>query len=179
MTWPLLTGLWRLVVSLPFWWLYLVKHSLMHGLCHCLELFINSMWWVYWQGAFIPHQTAAWSALSSQPYSAKQRFTDSASAEALALSCLSLLKKIIVWREGCALAKPGCPWWLTFALGRLGNHSLFVVIPCWAPWISQVQSSGLSSIFPGAQPCSCLKRAVEPGCGLSSVCSRVFSVGNT
>ena len=47
MIWALLTGLWRLVVSLPFWWLYLVKHSPMHGLCHCLELFINSMWWVY------------------------------------------------------------------------------------------------------------------------------------
>ena len=47
MIWALLPGLWRLVVSLPFWWLYLVKHSPMHGLCHCLELFINSMWWVY------------------------------------------------------------------------------------------------------------------------------------
>ena len=131
--------------------------------------------------SLLPHLTAAWSALRSQPYSAKQRFTDSASAEALALSCLSLLKKIIVWREGCALAKPGCPWCLTFALGWLGNCSFFVVIPCWAPWlwISQVQSSGLSSIFPRAQPCSCLKRAVKPGCCLSSICTRVFSVGNT
>ena len=41
------------------------------------------------------------------------------------LVLFSPLKKRIVWREGCALAKPGCPWCLTFALGRLENHSFF------------------------------------------------------
>ena len=90
MIWALLTGLWRLAVSLPFWWLYLVKHSPMHGLCHCLELFINSMWWVYKVHSF--HKDIVLIATSNcrfvssvgcVPYSAKQRFMDSASTEAL------------------------------------------------------------------------------------------------
>ena len=132
----LLTGLWRLAVSLPFWWLYLVKHSPMHGLCHCLELFINSMWWVYKVHSF--HKKILLIATSncclvSLQLDVCQRFMDSASTEALALSCLSLCKKIIVWREGCALAKLGWPWCLTFVLGWLGSHSFFVEIRCWAP----------------------------------------------
>ena len=34
--------------------------------------------------------------------------------------------------QGCALAEPGGPWCLTFALGRLGNLSFFIQIICWA-----------------------------------------------
>ena len=55
--------------------------------------------------------------------------------------------------QGCALAEPGGPWRLTFVLGRLENLSFFIEIICWAPWISQVQSTGLPSIFVRAQPC--------------------------
>ena len=164
----LLTGLWRLAVSLLFWWLYLVKHSAMHGLCHCLELFINSMWWVYRVHSF--HKDILLIATSNcrlvrsvgcVPYSAKQRFMDSASTEAL-LPCpvYPSLRKYYCLKggQGCALAKASCPWCLTFVLGH---------------WeiISQVQSSGLSTIFPRVQPFSCLK-AVEQGCGLSSICTR-------
>ena len=54
--------------------------------------------------------------------------------------------------QGCALAEPGGPWRLTFVLGRLENLSFFLEIICWAPWISQVQSTGLPSIFVRAQP---------------------------
>ena len=133
MIWPLLTGLWRLVVSLPFWWLYLVKHSPMHGLCHCLELFINSMWWVYKVHSF--HKDILLIATSNCRL-VSCRFLDShilpsrgSRIQPLLKHCdlvlFSPLKKRIVWREGCALAKPGCPWCLTFALGRLGNHSFF------------------------------------------------------
>ena len=35
--------------------------------------------------------------------------------------------------QGCALAEPGGPWRLTFALGRLGNLSSFIQIICGAP----------------------------------------------
>ena len=35
--------------------------------------------------------------------------------------------------QGCALAEPGGPWRLTFALGRLENHRFFIQIICWAP----------------------------------------------
>ena len=38
-----------------------------------------------------------------------------------------------------------CPW-------LLENLSLFIEILCWAPWISQVQSTGLLLIFLRAQP---------------------------
>ena len=55
--------------------------------------------------------------------------------------------------QGCALAEPGGPWRLTFVLGRLENLSFFIEIVCWATWISQVQSTGLPSIFVRAQPC--------------------------
>ena len=33
----------------------------------------------------------------------------------------------------CALAEPGGPWRLTFALGRLENLRFFIQIICWAP----------------------------------------------
>ena len=56
--------------------------------------------------------------------------------------------------HGCALAKPGGPWRLTFALGRLENLRFFIKITCWAPWILQVQSTGVPSIFLRAQPCT-------------------------
>ena len=55
--------------------------------------------------------------------------------------------------QGCALAEPGGPWHLTFALGWLENLRFFIQIICWAPWILQVQSTGLPSIFLRAQPC--------------------------
>ena len=55
--------------------------------------------------------------------------------------------------QGCALAEPGGPWCLTFALGRLENLRFFIQIICWAPWILQFQSTGLPSIFLRAQPC--------------------------
>ena len=45
------------------------------------------------------------------------------------------------------------PWYLSFFLGQIGNLSFFIEIICWAPWISQVQSTGLPSIFPKAEPC--------------------------
>ena len=35
--------------------------------------------------------------------------------------------------QGCALAEPGGPWRLTFALGQLENHRFFIQIICWAP----------------------------------------------
>ena len=35
--------------------------------------------------------------------------------------------------QGCALAEPGGPWRLTFALGRVENLSFFIQIICWAP----------------------------------------------
>ena len=53
---------------------------------------------------------------------------------------------------GCALAEPGGPWHLTFALGRLENLRFFIQIICWVPWMLQVQSTGLPSIFLRAQP---------------------------
>ena len=55
--------------------------------------------------------------------------------------------------QGCALVEPGGPWRLTFALGRLENLRFFIKIICWAPWILQVQSTGLPLIFVKAQPC--------------------------
>ena len=65
---------------------------------------------------------------------------------------LSLLDYIFT-KQGCALAKPSGPWRLTFVLGRLEKLSFFIEIICWAHWISQVQSTGLPSIFLWAQPC--------------------------
>ena len=59
--------------------------------------------------------------------------------------------------QGCALAEPGGPWRLTFALGRLENLRFFIQIICWAPWILQFQSTGLPSIFLRAQPCNLLQ----------------------
>ena len=70
-------------------------------------------------------------------------------------------KRIIYWSkssttqvdQGCALAEPGGPWRLTFALGPLENLRFFIQIICWAPWILQFQSTGPPSIFLRAQPC--------------------------
>ena len=39
------------------------------------------------------------------------------------------------------------PWHLTFAFGRIENLGFLIEIICWASWISQVQSTGLPSIF--------------------------------
>ena len=47
----------------------------------------------------------------------------------------------------CALAVPCRPWHLTFALGRT-KKSFFNGIWCWAPWISQARSKGLSESRP-------------------------------
>ena len=52
----------------------------------------------------------------------------------------------------CTLAEPGGLWRLTFALGRLENLGFFIQIIYWAPWISQLQSTGLPSIFLRVQP---------------------------
>ena len=56
-------------------------------------------------------------------------------------------------RQGCALVGPGGPWRLTFAPGRLEDLRFFIQIICWAPWILQVQRTGLPSIFLRAHPC--------------------------
>ena len=53
--------------------------------------------------------------------------------------------------QSCALAEPCDPWRLTLVLGRLENLCFFIQIICWAHWISQVQSTGLPSIFLRAQ----------------------------
>ena len=79
--------------------------------------------------------------------------------------------------QGCALAEPGGPWRLTFALGRLGNLRFFIQIICWAPWILQFQSTGLPSIFLRAQPClytqllacSSLQSVVAIACSLRTI----------
>ena len=57
--------------------------------------------------------------------------------------------------QGCALGEPGGPRRLTLVLdGQLENLvSFFIEIIFWAPWISQVQSTGLPLIFVRAQPC--------------------------
>ena len=49
--------------------------------------------------------------------------------------------------QGCALAELSGPWHLTFVLGQLENLSFFIEIIRRADWISQVQSTGLPSIF--------------------------------
>ena len=50
------------------------------------------------------------------------------------LHCLFLGKKaIIITSQGCALAEPGGPWRLTFALGRLEDVRYFIQFICWAP----------------------------------------------
>ena len=53
-----------------------------------------------------------------------------------------------VFSQGCALATPDGPWCITFPLGWLE----IMEILSWAHWISQVQSTGLLSIFLKAQP---------------------------
>ena len=45
--------------------------------------------------------------------------------------------------QGWALAEPGGPRCQTIALGLLENLTFFIQVICWAPLISQVQSSGL------------------------------------
>ena len=170
----LLTGLWRLAVSLPFWWLYLVKHSAMHGLCHCLELFINSMWWVYKVHSFhkdilliATSNCRLVSSVGCVPYSAKQRFMDSASTEALRpCPVYPSLRKYYCLRGGLCSSKGQLPLVPYICSWATGNH--FTGSELWA----------LYTIFPRVQPFSCLK-AVEQGCGLSSICTRVFSVCNT
>ena len=49
--------------------------------------------------------------------------------------------------QGCALAECGGPWRLTFVLGRPENLSFSKEIIRRAHWISQVQSTGLLSVF--------------------------------
>ena len=61
--------------------------------------------------------------------------------------------------QGCALAEPSGPWCLTFVLGGLENLSFFIEIISWENWISQVQSTGLPSIFLRAQPC-CIRMSL-------------------
>ena len=55
------------------------------------------------------------------------------------------------YSHGCALATPDGPWCITFALGWLE----IMEILSWAHWISQVQSTGLLSIFLKVQPWQC------------------------
>ena len=61
-------------------------------------------------------------------------------------------RDVVPQTQGCALAEPGDPSRLTFVLRWLENLSFFIEIKCWAPWISQVHSTGLPSIFLRAQP---------------------------
>ena len=49
--------------------------------------------------------------------------------------------------QGCSLAAPGGPWRPTFAHRQLRNLSFFMKSICWAPWISQFQSTGLTLQF--------------------------------
>ena len=69
-----------------------------------------------------------------------------------------VLKKIqsvqicITLNGGATLAAPRWPWHLTFALGWLGNLSFCIEIMWGVPWISQVQSTRVNIMFPGAQP---------------------------
>ena len=58
--------------------------------------------------------------------------------------------------QGCALAEPGGPWGLTFALGATRKSSFFIQIICWEPLILQFQSTGLPSIFLRTQPWNCI-----------------------
>ena len=39
--------------------------------------------------------------------------------------CFSMIWNVL---QGCALAAPGGPWHLHFALGRLDNHSFVIAI---------------------------------------------------
>ena len=61
--------------------------------------------------------------------------------------------KVLLSYQGCALAELSGPWHPTFALGWLENLRFFIQIICWAPWILQVRSTRLPSIFLRAQPC--------------------------
>ena len=69
----------------------------------------------------------------------------------------------LFWEEFCKLQYQGCPlaepsglWRLIFVLRRLENLCFSIEIICWAHWISQVQSTGLPSIFLRAQPWICV-----------------------
>lgn len=69
---------------------------------------------------------------------------------------LSKISTLYIQLWGCTPALPSGPWHLMFALGQLGNLSVFVKIICWATWISRVQSNGLGFLhkyFFRAQPC--------------------------
>jgi len=46
---------------------------------------------------------------------------------------LSIIRDNIKLKQGCALATPGGPWRLTFALGLPENLRCFIQIICWAP----------------------------------------------
>ena len=54
---------------------------------------------------------------------------------------------------GLCCSRARWPWRLTFALGRLENLRFFIQIISWAPWILQIHSTELPSIFLRAQPC--------------------------
>ena len=60
-------------------------------------------------------------------------------------SCLHLHFKCWIL-QGCTLAVLSGPWCLTFALRWLENLHFFVQIICWAPWISQGQSTALMQL---------------------------------
>ena len=62
------------------------------------------------------------------------------------------LRTIFYFYQGCALAEPGGPWHLTFALRQQEHLRFFIQIICWAPWILQFQDTGLPSILLRAQP---------------------------
>ena len=60
-------------------------------------------------------------------------------------SCLHLHFKYWIL-QGCTLAALSGPWRLTFALRWLENLHFFIQIICWAPWISQGQSTALMQL---------------------------------
>ena len=52
--------------------------------------------------------------------------------------------------QGCAVAKPGGPWRLTFALWQPENLRFFMQIICWAPYILQFKLINNMSFGAGA-----------------------------
>ena len=56
--------------------------------------------------------------------------------------------------QGCALVASGDPLALCFCSWATRRFLFSYRSICWAPWISQFQSTGLPSMFLRAQPCA-------------------------
>ena len=126
-------------LSRPKWSLCsLVKSK--HPLSSCLLSFYSTITFLGWT------ETDVFFCLTIYTYTTTTTTTDNWEEKKLLFGLILLLT------QGRALAEPGGLWCLTFALGCLGNLSVFIQIICWAPSISQVQSTGHPSIFLRAQP---------------------------